>query len=129
MAKPPELVAFLLANTGLFLISSVLTGLAYLAYRRNDGSTSFRWATLGFGCVVLGGLVEPVYLFVTPGDTYLHSSELLALQAGEGILIAIGLGLLFYAILNHDGESASPSAGPLTADEIASETDDWGFND
>ena len=55
-------------------------------------------------CVVLGGLVEPVYQFVVWDTSQLNATELLWLQAGEGILIAMGLGLLFYAITHHESE-------------------------
>lgn len=100
MARP-ELWAFVLANVGLFLVSSVLTGLSYLAYRRNDGGPAFKFASIGFGLVVLGGLVEPLYQLVVRGDYNVTGSELLLLQTGEGVLIAGGLGVLFYAITRH----------------------------
>lgn len=98
MANPPELWAFVLANTGLFVISSVLTGLSYLAYRQSNGQASYLRATVGFGFIVLGGLIEPAYQLGVRGDYNLDGTELLVLQTGEGVLIAFGLGLLFYAI-------------------------------
>lgn len=100
MARP-ELWAFVLANVGLFVVSSVLTGLSYLAYRRDDGRPAFKFASIGFGLVVLGGLVEPLYQLVVRGDYNITGSELLFLQAAEGILITAGLGILFYAITRH----------------------------
>ena len=120
MAKPPELWAFILANTGLFIISSVLTALSYLAYRESEGG-SYRFATVGFGFVVLGGLVEPTYQLGVRGDYHLNGTELLLLQAGEGILIAFGLGLLFYAITRHGDGSASSEddAAVATGGEIS----------
>lgn len=107
MSKPPELWAFILANTGLFVISSVLTVLTYLVYRQKHGETSYLLATIGFGFVVLGGLVEPGYQLVVWGDRSLNYTELLWLQAGEGLLIASGLGLLFYSITHYDTGASS----------------------
>lgn len=113
MARPPELWAFVLANTGLFLISSVLTTLSYVAYRQSGGKTSYALAVFGFGFIVLGGLVEPTYQLIVRGDYHLTGTELLWLQAGETVLIAVGLGLLFYAITHH--RPGSSSAGEARA--------------
>lgn len=99
MARP-ELWAFVLANTGLFIVSSVLTGLSYLAYRR-DGRSTYKFATIGFGFVVLGGLVEPLYQLGVRGDYNIAGNELLFLQTAEALLIASGLGILFYAITHY----------------------------
>lgn len=99
MARP-ELWAFVLANTGLFIVSSVLTGLSYLAYRR-DGRSSYKFTTIGFGFVVLGGLVDPLYQLGVRGDYNITGSELLFLQTAEALLIASGLGILFYAITRY----------------------------
>lgn len=107
MANPPEIWAFVLANTLLFLISSVLGILSYVAYRQSDGQRSYLLAAIGFGFVVFGGLVEPVYQLVVRGDSSIDGTELLWLQTGEGVLIAIGLGLLFYAITHHESGSSS----------------------
>ena len=122
MAKSPELWAFVLANFGLFLVSSVLAVASYVAYRRSDEQTSYLMATSGFGLVMVGGLVEPVYQLVVRGDTHIDGTELLWLQTGEGILIAGGLGLLFYGITHHDtGSSATEGEtyefGPQEADD------------
>lgn len=122
MSEPPELWAFVLANVGLFAASSVLTTLSYVAYRQSGGRSSYLLATIGFGVITLGGLVEPVYQLVVRGDPYLDSTELLWLQTGEGILIAAGLGLLFYAITQHDSGMSSTEAtdyrfGPRETDD------------
>lgn len=124
MAENPELWAFVLANIGLFVISSVLAGVSYVAYRQSGDQASYRLATIGFGFVSLGGLVEPVYqLIVRDGPSVtVTGTELLWLQAGEGILIAGGLGLLFYAITHHD--SGSSSAEEMTYKFDPQEMDD-----
>ena len=129
MVKPPELWAFILANTLLFLISSVLAGLSYLAYRHSGGRQSYRNAAVGFGFVVFGGLVEPAYQLgvedVKNGYA-LSGNELLLLQAGEGILIATGLGLLFYAITRHDDRSPEKDDDPFWT-EADDEVHDVGY--
>lgn len=107
MDNQMRMCAFLLASTGMFLISSLLTGLSYIAYRQSEKRSTFLVATAGFGFVVLGGLVDPVYLSVVKASYHLAREELLWLQTGEGVLITVGLGLLFYAITNH----ASASTG------------------
>lgn len=109
MAKP-ELWAFVLANIGLFTVSSVLTALSYLAYRRNDRQSSYKFASIGFGLVVLGGLVEPLYQLVVRGDYNITGGELLLLQTSEGLLIASGLAILFYAITRHTPASSEDDA-------------------
>lgn len=123
MANSPELWAFVLANTGIFIMSSVLTALSYLAYRQSDGQSSYLTSAFGFGFVVLGGLIEPVYqLGVRSNGTYgLNTTELLWLQAGEGTLIAIGLGLLFYAITHF-------SSGRRSTDEVRPAVTDGSTN-
>ncbi|GAB3672779.1 DUF7521 family protein [Halopiger thermotolerans] len=103
-SNPPELWAFIIANTLLFVISSVLVVLSYAAYRQSDDRTSYLTATIGFVAVVLGGLVEPGYQLVVRGDFNIDGTELLWLQTAEGLLIAAGLGLIFYAVTHHGSE-------------------------
>lgn len=109
MDNPPELWAFLLANLLLFVSSSVLTGLCWLAYRQRRGGTTYLIATVGFGLVVLGGLVEPVYQFSIRDGYGLSGTELLWIETGEGVLIAAGLGLLFSGIVRYSPDSAPTS--------------------
>jgi len=122
MSRPPELWAFVIANTLLFIVSGVLALLSYIAYRQSDRQTSYLVAAVGFGIVVLGGLVEPVYQLVVRGDYNLNGTELLWLQAGEGLLIAGGLGLTFYAITRHGSQGVSTDEdgyrfGPQESDD------------
>ncbi|WP_313690971.1 DUF7521 family protein [Halorarum halobium] len=107
MVRSPELWAFILANVGLFLVGSTLALLSYLAYRRNRGRRSYRLSTIGFGFVVFGGLVEPVYQLSARGDYVLTRDELLLLQSGETLLMAVGLGILFYSITTHGTDADS----------------------
>lgn len=117
MGNPPELWAFILANTGVFLISGLLVGLSYVAYRRSDGQPSYLLTAVGFGFVMLGGLVEPLYQLVIRGDNVINHTELLWLQSGEGVFIASGLGILYYAIARHPPASTSTDAGVQAIDE------------
>lgn len=112
MAKPPELWAFVLANLGLFVVSSLLTLLTFVAYRQDNGQASYLIATSGFGFLVLGGLLAPMYELGVRGDYHLIGTELLWLQAGESILLMGGLGLLFYAITHHETGSSATEEDP-----------------
>lgn len=123
MANPPELWAFILANTGVFLISGVLLGLSFVAYRQSHGQLSYRLAALGFGAVMLGGLVEPLYQLVVRGDTFVTQTELLWLQSSEGLLIAAGLGLLYVAIVRHTPASRGSAEGFEAVDELRYDSD------
>lgn len=116
MAEPPEFWVFALANLIVLGFGSVLTVLSYVAYRSRPAASSFRTAALGFGAITLGGVVEPAYQLGIRGDYHLSGRELLAMQAIEGLLIALGLGLLFYSIRGYRGRSrsAGPTAGVET---------------
>lgn len=120
MASLPELWAFVLSNVGLFIVSSLLTSLSYLAYRQSDGHRSYAIAATGFGFVVLGGLVEPVYQLGVGVDYTLTGAQLMRLQTVETVLIAAGLGLLFYAIVRHRPATASSEGGHAAFDDA-----DW----
>jgi cbb3-type cytochrome oxidase subunit 3 len=102
MAEPPELWTFAASSLLLFVFGAVLTGISYVAYRRNGRHATFRLSTLGFALVTAGGLVEPVYQSVLKGDYHLTGRELLAMQTVEGALIGAGLGLLFYSIYRYN---------------------------
>ena len=129
MDRTPELWVFILANVGLFLISSVLTALSYVAYRRSGGQSSYWFATIGFGFVVLGGLVEPLYQIGVRGDYHINGTELLFLQTGESVLIALGLGILFYAITRHSSGSPPANRRSESTDEHAYGTSNFEYGD
>ncbi|RBI58753.1 hypothetical protein DMJ13_25795 [halophilic archaeon] len=107
MARSPELWAFIIANALLFISGSVLVILSFLAYYQNPGVRSYWYSTLGFGFIVLGGSISPVYRLIIRTDYHLNAAQRLLLQAGESILLAVGLGLVFYAITRHDSDSTT----------------------
>lgn len=106
MARSPELWLFIFANALLFLSGSVLLALSFFAYYRNPRVRSYRYSTIGFAFIVFGGLASPVYRLLIRSDYHLNAAQRLLLQSVEGILLAIGLGLLFYAITRHDPGSS-----------------------
>lgn len=106
MVNSSALWAFIFANVGLVVIGCLLAVLSLLAHRRSNGQRSYAIATLGFGCVVVAGFAEPVYMLQFEPDFLLTSAEFLSLQIVEDVLIGLGLGLLFYAITQHDSGSA-----------------------
>jgi hypothetical protein len=106
IARSPELWAFILSNALLFVSGSILLALSFLAYYQNPRFTSYRYSTIGFGFLVLGGLASPVYRLLIRSNYHLNADQRLLLQSGENILLAIGLGLLFYAITRHNPRSS-----------------------
>lgn len=113
MAEPPELWTFVLANLFVFGFGATLTGLSYWAYRSNASNPSFRYSTIGFGILTLGGIVEPIYQLGLRGDYMISGRELLALQTMEGVFVAAGLGLLFYSIYVHNTDTAAANVDSL----------------
>lgn len=108
MAEPPEFWTFAIANLVTFGLGFILTGLSYYAYRANGQHRSFRSATIGFGLLTLGMAVEPAYQVGIRGDYNLGGRELLALQTIEGVLLGVGLGMLFYSIYRHNRGGQRP---------------------
>lgn len=89
--------------------------LSFYAYYQNPRKTSYRVSTIGFAFIVLGGLVEPVYQLVVRVDYNMSGTELLITQSCEGVLLALGLGLLFYAITHHDSERSTTGEDSTTS--------------
>ena len=129
MAEPPELWAFVFANTVLFVFSSLLAVLSYVAYRQSDGQQSYLTAVLGFTAVVLGGLIEPTYLLGVKSGYDLTGVEVLLLQTSESALIAAGLALLFFAIVRHRSGRSPGEDVRTTADDRLYEFDHRRFDD
>lgn len=101
MAEPSELWAFLVVNVLVFGIGSLLTALSLTAYRSSGWSRAFRDATVGFGVLTIGSGADLVYEMGIKGDYHLTGRELLMLQTIEGLLVALGFGLLFYSIYRY----------------------------
>lgn len=102
MAEPPELWTFAIANLVAFVLGLLMTGLSLIAYRSSDRSPSFRNATIGFGLLTLGMVVEPSYQLGWKNDYNITGRELLGLQTIEAVLLGLGLGVLFYSIYRHN---------------------------
>ncbi|MFH5797267.1 hypothetical protein [Haladaptatus sp. CMAA 1911] len=117
MARSLELWVFIMSNALLFVSGSILLVLSLLAYYQNTSSRSYRLSTIGFGFIVLGGIVSPVYRLLIRSDYHLNAHQRLLLQSAESILLAVGLGLLFYAITRHDPRSpGKDGSGPFATD-------------
>lgn len=101
MAEPPELWTFLVFNLIVLIFGAILAAFSYATYRRSHRER-FRHATIAFGLVTLGGLIEPVYQLVVKDDYRLAGRELLAVQSVEGLLMGAGLALLLYSIYASD---------------------------
>lgn len=100
MAEPPELWAFVVANSALVVAGGMLTGLSVRAYIR-AGRRPFLLAALGFGTITFGGLVSVVYQIGLRGDYHLGGRELLALQTIETLLITTGLAIIFWSLTQY----------------------------
>ena len=129
MDSPPELWAFVIANSGVFVTSGLLAGMCLLAHRQSGGATTYRDASVGFGFVLLGGLADPVYQLFFRGSAAPAVAELLWIEAAEAVLLTVGLGLLFLAIVRHgsgDQEAThdlgtAPELGRYEADNLLSD--------
>lgn len=127
MDNSPGLWAFILANMGTIIAGGLLTILSFLAYRRHSDQPSYRFATLGFGLIVVGSISDGAYLFGWSVDYRLGVTELLVLSAVEEALIAVGLGCLFYAITQHkvDESSAEEATSRALDEEISWRDTQW----
>jgi|AntRauTorcE11898_2_1112593.scaffolds.fasta_scaffold14094_2 hypothetical protein len=117
MADIYHILAYAAANGALVVICSVLAGLSFFAYYRNPGQRSYVLAGLGFSSIGLAGLGESMYTLVVGTDYLLSSTEFLLLQAGEDVGSALGLGLLFLAILRHRPEPSETERNAASSDE------------
>ncbi|MFB6192073.1 MAG: hypothetical protein ABEI11_01990 [Haloarculaceae archaeon] len=97
MSSPPEFWAYLLSNGLVLLLGGVLVSLSAAAYRRT-ARRPFAYASVGFGLLTAGSLVEAVYELGIRGSFALAERELLALHAVEGLIVAAGLAILFYSL-------------------------------
>lgn len=113
MADLYYILAYATANVALVMICGVLAGLSFSAYYRRPGQRSYLLTGLGFSSIGLAALGESMYTLVVEREFLLSSSEFLLLQAGEDIFSALGLGLLFLAIVRH--QPGSSEAGNIAA--------------
>lgn len=103
MAEPPEFWTFVGANLLVLLIGTGLTLLSSQAYRRL-GKQSLAYATAGFALITVGAVVDAIYDFGlrgvgNPGGIYdVSARELLLLHAGQSVLLAVGLAILFVSL-------------------------------
>lgn len=127
MGESLEMWAFILANMSSFMGGGLLTVLSYLAYRQSSGQPSYRFASIGFGLVALSCLFDPAYLSGVAVDLRPSGTEFLILTASEDLVLAIGLGVVFYAITQHDsGASSMADDHPASIDEgMAWKHDPW----
>lgn len=95
-----------LVNVGFVVVTGVLTLLSFHAYRHSARQQSYLIATIGFTCILLGGLSEAMFSLVIEPDFVLSSTEYLYVQVAEDSLSTIGLGLLFYAITQHNPDTS-----------------------
>lgn len=85
-------------------------------------------STIRFRFTVPGGLVAPVYRLFIHIDYHLNVTERLLLQSGEGLLLAIRLGWLFYAVTRHDSRSTRKDGYSTSFETDFSEIDDPRYN-
>lgn len=100
MNEPPELWVYVVSNVVLLLLGGLLTFLSYRAYRRLDRAP-LRGAAIGFGVITIGAIAEAIYELGIRGSYELTGREMLALHTVEGVLIAIGLGIIFLSVRNY----------------------------
>ncbi|GAA0255314.1 hypothetical protein ACFFQF_16720 [Haladaptatus pallidirubidus] len=94
---PAEFFGFIFANILTLLFGSILTLLSYRAYHLRK-TQPFKFATIGFAVITFGSILEAIYEVGVRRSFDLSSQELIALHSVESLLLALGLGLLFYSI-------------------------------
>ncbi|MCU4802715.1 hypothetical protein OB920_20345 [Halobacteria archaeon HArc-gm2] len=122
MNNSPEFWGLVLANLGLLAVNIALTVASFVAYRRSDGQTSYLFATVGFGCILLSDLVGPIFYLVVRNPLDMLGTGFMWFEIGEDVLIACGLALLLYGITNHESEppgieEETYKFGPQNSDE------------
>lgn len=101
MTAAPAFLLFIVSNLLVLGVGGVLTALSFAAFRRSSRNAAFRSAAAGFFLITLGTLIDPIYELGTRGIYHLSRSELLLLHSFKGLLIAAGLGGLFYSLRQH----------------------------
>lgn len=100
MAEPPELWGFIASNLLILAAGGTMTALSLRAYQRSH-NRSFATATIGFGLITVGGIIDIIYELGIRNSYELPGRELLALHTVQGVVIAAGLATLFLSIHRH----------------------------
>lgn len=93
------IIGFVLMNFLTLLLGGILSILSYRVYRRRK-TRSFKVATIGFVTITVASIIEAVYEIGVRRSFELSGEELILLHTVESLLLAAGLGLLFYSIMN-----------------------------
>lgn len=88
-----------------FVLASVITGVSFFAYRSADRKPPLLNATIGFGLITVSTAVEPTYQFVIAGDYTLTTEQSIDLQIAEGVLLSLGLLVLFFSVYRYRSRS------------------------
>lgn len=88
-----------------FVLASVITGVSFFAYRSTDRKPPLLNATIGFGLITVSTAVEPTYQFVIAGDYTLTTEQSIDLQIAEGVLLSLGLLVLFFSVYRYRSRS------------------------
>ncbi|MDS0474889.1 hypothetical protein [Natrinema sp. 1APR25-10V2] len=97
MTQSPSSWLFLLSNVITFGLGTILTVIAYKAYKR-EGLSSLLIVTVGFAVLTLGTVTEALYEFGVKGGVMAFGRELYLLRTAETIFIAVGLVLIIYSV-------------------------------
>ena len=100
MAEPPELWTFIASNLLILATGGTMTILSLRAYQRSRNN-SFGTASVGFGLITVGGLIDIIYELGIRQSYELPGRELLALHTVQGVIIAAGLATLFISLHRH----------------------------
>lgn len=92
-----EFFGFIFVNILTLVFGGILSILSYRAYSRRK-IRSFKIATIGFVVITIGSIIEAIYEIGIRRSFELTGKELIILHSLESLLLAIGLGLLFYSI-------------------------------
>lgn len=93
-----EIIGFVAVNILTLIFGGILSALSYRAYSRRK-IKSFKIATIAFVIITIGSVIEAIYEIGVRRSFELSGQELIILHSAESLLLAIGLGLLFYSIL------------------------------
>lgn len=102
----PEIWIMFAVNFFASFLGLFITGISYFGYRSNDRKPSLRNATIGFGLITLGTVVEPAYQLGIVGTHVLASNQNVPLQIAEASLTSLGFAVLFLSIYRYSSRSS-----------------------